>query len=55
MPTKEPLITKSLRLPPDIWDAVEAYRVREGAVTTADALRRLLQIALRAEKRRADK
>lgn len=48
---KEPLITKSLRLPAAVWAELEAYRVRVGAVTLADAVRRLILAGLRAERR----
>lgn len=48
---KEPIITKSLRLPEAVWAEIEAYRVRVGAITIADAVRRLILAGLRAERR----
>ncbi len=50
---KEPLKSQSLRLPVSVWAEIEAYRDRVGAVTLADAVRRLLLAGLRAEKRRS--
>jgi hypothetical protein len=52
---KEPLKTQSLRLPSSVWAEIEAYRERVGAVTLADAVRRLLLAGLRAERRKAEK
>jgi hypothetical protein len=44
-----------IALPADLWRDIEAYRDRERIVTTAEAVRRLLVDALKAEKRKAAK
>ena len=50
--SRNELVAKTLRLPAWVWAEIERYRERTGAVTLADAVRRLLIDALRAEKRR---
>jgi hypothetical protein len=42
---------KTFSLPQQMWEEIEAYRVRVGAVTLADAVRRLILAGLRAERR----
>jgi hypothetical protein len=49
------LISKTIRLPAWVWDEIDGYRVRSGAVTLADAVRRLLLHALRGDHRRGEK
>ena len=52
----ERIIRKTVSLPAWIWDEIERYRSREGAVTLADAVRRLLVDALsRARSKRERK
>jgi hypothetical protein len=51
----DPIVRKSVSLRASVWRAVEEYRDREAVVTTADAVRRLLQAALRTERRKAEK
>ncbi len=53
--TDDPIIRTSLSLRQSLWREIEEYRDRERIVTTADAVRRLLIEALRAEKRRVAK
>lgn len=48
----DPIIRKTISLRTSVWQAIEEYRDREGVVTLADAVRRLLVDALRAAKRR---
>ena len=49
---KESLKAQSLRLPASVWAEIEAYRDRVGSVTIADAVRRLLLVGLRVERRK---
>ena len=53
--TDDPIIRTLLSLRQSLWREIEEYRDRERIVTTADAVRRLLMEALRAEKRRVAK
>ncbi len=53
--TDDPIIRTSLSVRQSLWREIEEYRDRERIVTTADAVRRLLIEALRAEKRRLAK
>lgn len=46
---KERIQGITIRLPASVWADVIAYRDRVGAVTLADAVRRLLLAGLRAE------
>jgi hypothetical protein len=45
------LIRKTVSLPLHVWGQIETYRVRVGAVSLADAVRRLILAGLRAERR----
>lgn len=49
--SKDELLAKTLRLPAWVWTEIETYRARVGAVSLADAVRRLLLAGLRAERR----
>jgi hypothetical protein len=51
---KEPLITKSLRLSETLWAEIEQYRARVRALSLAEAVRRLIEAGLKAERERKD-
>lgn len=53
MSKDDPVIRTSISLRQSMWQEIEEYREREGVLTTADAVRRLLQDALRAAARKA--
>ena len=46
------IIRKTMALSADLWAAVEAYRVRLGLATTAEAVRRLIIAGIAAERRK---
>lgn len=39
-------IKRDVSLPSELWEAIEAYRLREGIKTTGEALERLARLAL---------
>ena len=51
MPTQKRTTRRYIALPPELWREIEEYRDREHVLTTADAVRRLLQAGLKAEQK----
>lgn len=49
----EPIARKSIGLSREEWEEIDAYRQSERLVTLAEAVRKLLRVALRAEARKA--
>jgi metal-responsive CopG/Arc/MetJ family transcriptional regulator len=45
------MIRLSISLPVELWGQIETYSTRVGAVSFADAVRRLILAGLRAERR----
>lgn len=50
MENTDPMIRSSIPLHESTWDLIKVYQRREGIVTTAEALRRVLMVGLRALK-----
>lgn len=48
----EAVTRRSVSMPDALWARIEEYRARQGAVTVADALRRLVVDALEADARK---
>jgi metal-responsive CopG/Arc/MetJ family transcriptional regulator len=56
MSTKTDAVTRrAISMPDDMWGEVEAYQKRVGAVTTADAVRRLIRAGLQVEAEKMKK
>jgi hypothetical protein len=53
MSKDDPVIRKSVSLRASLWRKIEEHRDREGLLTTADAVRRLLQSAVKREAKEA--
>lgn len=51
MSNEDPNVRAYIALPASTWKAIAEYRARVGAVSLADAVRRLLLAGLRAERR----
>ena len=50
--SKAPMTRQIIAMPDEAWRSVKEWQVREGIATTAEAVRRLLVAALRAEARK---
>lgn len=49
----DPPVRKSVSLPKSMWDEIAEYRFTQRITTEAEAVRRLLQLALRGAGKRA--
>ena len=49
----DPIIRKTIALPARMWSEIADFRFSERIATEAEAMRRLLQMALKAERKKA--
>ena len=50
---ERPFTRQVIAMPDELWRGVKEYQAREGIATTAEAVRRLISAALRADLRKA--
>ena len=50
--SERPFTRQVIAMPDELWRDVKEYQAREGIATTAEAVRRLIAAALRADARR---